>query len=353
MDKLYTVHSYFNRACSDAGVETELLVNEDDLKVIVSPKPLRKIVEGLHKVAITNGIITKTRNSSCGSMVLICSDPKVNTTATMDHVENRFGSFYRTLNEAIYRESIQADLVKLTLSQILQGGHISTPDQVDQQAQNAWFNSSLARKAFPGRDGYKAFGSLVREQFEKQNEDRATEQGYDKLANGWIGTGRAPKVEQRSLSKANLKKSLSEALEGIAVPDGAAQPKVGVEMLNQALAAQTKSGTTLKDALKKQGITWHVAEPGSHVIVFKSKNGEEKWRVEPMTLSDKKVFEATMEALWSVALGKSPNAKELEREAAKQRAKELSDHQKEITGLVDQITGKYAPPAQEEENVTR
>jgi hypothetical protein len=242
VDKLYTVHRYFNQVCSDAGIQTELVVNENDLKVILSTKPISEIFEGVQRTAIANSIVAKARNANCGSMVLLTSDNKINTTSTLDMVEGRYGKFYRSLNEA---------------------------------------------------------------------------------------------------------------LDGIAVPDGAAQPKVGVEMLEQALSAQTRSGTTLKDALKKAGITWHVAEPGSHVIVFKGKSGDEKWRVEPMTLSDKKVFEETMAALWSVALGKSPNAKKLELDAAKQHAKELGDHQKEISGLVDQITGKYAPPAQEEENVTR
>ena len=304
MDKLYTVHRYFNQTCSDAGIQPELLVNEGNLKVILSTKPLAKITNGLRKIAIANGIIAEARNVSSGTIVAITTDPKINISSVIGAADRKFGKFYQSLNEAF--------------------------EQAD----------------------------------EPEDEEEATERGYDKLANGWVGTGikkkdwkpdedEPPRAKDRFFEdhEAMLVKNIKEALGGIAVPDGAAQPKVGVEMLNQALAAKTKSGITLKDALKKQGITWHVAEPGSHIVVFKGKNGDEKWRVEPMTLSDKKVFEQTMESLWSVALGKSPNAKELEREAAKQRAKELSDHQKEITGLVDQITGKYAPPAEQEQKV--
>jgi hypothetical protein len=135
---------------------------------------------------------------------------------------------------------------------------------------------------------------------------------------------------------------LMEALSGIAVPDGSVQPQEGIKMLETALDTKTRLGVTLKDALKKQGVTWSKMEPGSHVVVF-SKDGDEKWRVEPITMSDKKVFEQTVEALWSVANGKAPNARTLERDAAQQKAQELRDNQKEVSDMVDQIVSKYAP----------
>ena len=141
-------------------------------------------------------------------------------------------------------------------------------------------------------------------------------------------------------------KRLLEALEGIAVPDGAVQPQQGVEMLKLALSTKTRSGMTLGDALKKAGVTWKVAEPGSHIVVF-AKEGQEKWRVEPITMSDKKIFEQTIDALWSVANGKAPNARELEREAAKQKAQELRDSETEVKDMVGQIVAKYAPDEQE------
>jgi len=190
------------------------------------------------------------------------------------------------------------------------------------------------------------FYKSMSEAFDQKDEDE--EVVDDEKKNDWEpDEDEAPRAKDRFLENDGIfYNNLNEALEGIAVPDGSTQPKIGVEMLEKALNAKTKSGITLKDALKKQGVTWHVAGPGSHVVVFKSKSGDEKWRVEPMTLSDKKVFEQTMESLWSVALGKAPNAKELEREAAKQLSKELSDHQKEIAGLVSQITGKYVTPVQ-------
>lgn len=356
MDSLYTVHTYFNQSCHDAAIDTELLVSEDDLRVVLSTKPLKRIFEELQKIAVANGIITEARNISSGTLVIMSSNPKINISSVVHSMDSKFGKFYRNLNEAF--EGDISDIVRSGLERVLRVGHVNRPDQVEQQAQNEWFNFDAAKRAF--RD-HKEFGKAVRALFEKSQEAEATERGYDKLAGGWIGTGRKtglgpdeneqPRAKDRFYEdrKTLLNNSLNEALKGIAVPDGAAQPKVGVEMLEQALNAKTKSGVTLKDALKKAGVTWHVAEPGSHVIVFKGKSGDEKWRVEPMTLSDKKVFEETMAALWSVALGKSPNAKKLELDAAKQHAKELGDHQKEIAGLVDQITGKYVPPAQEPE----
>jgi hypothetical protein len=297
VDNLYTVHKYFNQSCAAAGIRTELLVSEDELRVALVRQPLGSVLAGLKNIAVSKSIIAETRVIPSGMLVIMTSNNKLDLSSVANTAESKFGKFYCSLNEAF--------------------------------------------------DG------------EKDDEKEATERGYDKMASGWVGTEKKPKKKKdwkpdedeppRAKDRffedrqAMLENSIDEALNGIAVPDGAAQPQVGVKMLNQALAAKTRSGMTLKDALKKQGVTWHVAEPGSHVVVFKGKNGDEKWRVEPMTLSDTKVFEKTMEALWSVALGKAPNAKELELDAAKQRAKELGDHQKEISGLVDQITGKYAP----------
>jgi hypothetical protein len=293
VDNLYAVHNYFNKVCGSANIRPEILVSEDELRVVLVKQPLGSITPRLRNVAIAKGIIAETRVIPSGTIVIMTSNKKLNLSSIVSDAESRFGKFYHNLNEA--------------------------------------FDKPWEKK--------------------DEDEDKPEEKKKD-----WEpDEDEPPRAKDRFFEdhEAMLARSIDEALEGIAVPDGSAQPKVGVKMLNQALAAKTKSGITLKDALKKQGITWHVAEPGSHVVVFKGKSGDEKWRVEPMTLSDKKVFEQTMESLWSVALGKSPNAKELEREAAKQRAKELGDHQKEISGLVDQITGKYAPPAQEEENATR
>ncbi|MCK9557033.1 MAG: hypothetical protein M0R50_03200 [Candidatus Cloacimonetes bacterium] len=285
--------------------------------------------------------------------------PQTNYDKYLNHqMDDQVEKFYSSLNEAFdgsvdesfageNRRFIQGsnkDIVKSCLDRILHIGHITNATQVEQQAQNEWLNSDGARKAFP--QGYDAFGKAVRAEYESMGKREAIKHG------DWTpDEDEPPRAKDRFYEDRDeaFNRSISEALNGIAVPDGAAQPKIGVKMLEQALGAKTKSGMSLKEALKKAGITWHVAEPGSHVVVFINKNGDEKWRVEPMTLSDKKVFEDTMEALWSVALGKAPNAKELERDAAKQRAKELSDHKNEISGLVDQIIGKHTKTGQEEQ----
>jgi len=281
VDNLYTVHRYLNQVCSDSGIKTELLISEDDLRVVLLPKSFPGIIKKLRQAAIANGIISESRNISSGTIAIITSNPKCNMTSVIDSVEKQYGGFYRDLNEA----------------------------------------------------------------FNKDNDEKE-----DKSDDWEPDEDEPPRAKDRFFEdhKTMLDRRINEALDGMAIPDGAAQPKIGVKMLEQALAARTKSGMSLKEALKKAGVTWHVAEPGSHVVVFVNKNGDEKWRVEPMTLSDKKVFEDTMEALWSVALGKAPNAKELERDAAKQKAKELSDHKNEISGLVDHIIGKHTKTGQEE-----
>lgn len=296
MNKLYVAHRYLNEACSASDIELELLVNEDNLKVLLAKEPLAGITKGLKGIASAGGVVAETKAVPSGTLVVISSDPKADIASIINMANNRFGEFYHNLNEALDKPS--------------------------------------------GKKSSKKSDSKGKDDEKTKKENRKKTWEPDK--------GEPPRAKDRFFEdrKAMLERSIDEALDGIAVPDGAAQPKVGVEMLEKALSAKTRSGITLKDALKKAGVTWHVAGPGSHVVVFKGKSGDEKWRVEPMTLSDKKVFEQTMESLWSIALGKSPNAKELEREAAKQRAKELGDHQKEISGLVDQITSKFVPDQQ-------
>jgi hypothetical protein len=292
VNKLYVAHRYLNEACFASNIELELLVNEDNLKVLLANEPLAGITRGLKNIASVGGVVAETKAIPSGTIVVISSDPKADIASIISMANNKFGEFYHNLNEAL--------------------------------------DKPISKK----NDGKEEDD----EETKKENRKKAWEPDEDE----------PPRAKDRFFEdrQAMLERSIDEALDGIAVPDGAAQPKIGVEMLEKALSAKTRSGITLKDALKKAGVTWHVAGPGSHVVVFKGKSGDEKWRVEPMTLSDKKVFEQTMESLWSVALGKSPNAKELEREAAKQRAKELGDHQKEISGLVDQITSKFIPNQQ-------
>lgn len=379
VDQLYTVHRQLNKLCVESNIKTDVLISENDSRVI-SMKSLPKQFKSLRALASINNIMLETRNTPHGVLVALSANG-MKTSSVLRIAESKYGTFYGGLCEALSPENnnLRDDIVSRALTRILKIGYISNAGQVEQQAANEWFNMSEARKVFKN---YKEFAAAVRQLYEEPD-GNDIEQGYNKLANGWIGTNKAPKLEHRkpfkitveewdamndnilvkykkiAASKARfegrksmLNASIDEALNGIAVPDGAAQPKQGVEMLQQALSTKTQSGLTLAAALKKAGVSWHVPT-GEHVVVFKNKNGDEKWRVEPMTLSDKKTFENTMEALWSVALGKAPNAKELEREAAKQRAKELSDHQKEISGLVDTIVSKHIPQEQEVDDAAR
>ncbi len=129
---------------------------------------------------------------------------------------------------------------------------------------------------------------------------------------------------------------IEEALDGMAVPDGSVQPQDGVKMLQKAMNAPTKAGITLKQALQKAGVTWNVAE-GKHLIVF-SRDGQEQWRVEPFSLADSKVFEETLSALWSIANGKAPNARDIDHEAKKLAAQQARDAESEITDLVKSLS---------------
>ena len=100
MDKFYTVHRYFNQACAILHIKPELLVNEDDLKVILSPKPIPHIINGLRAAGMANGIITEAKKVPSGTLVVITSNPKINISSTISMVENRFGKFYSKLNES-------------------------------------------------------------------------------------------------------------------------------------------------------------------------------------------------------------------------------------------------------------
>jgi hypothetical protein len=71
VDSLYTVHRYFNEACSAAGIHTELLVSEDDLRVALVNQPLGPVATRLRNIATAKGIIPETRVVSSGVMEIM------------------------------------------------------------------------------------------------------------------------------------------------------------------------------------------------------------------------------------------------------------------------------------------
>ena len=131
---------------------------------------------------------------------------------------------------------------------------------------------------------------------------------------------------------------LEEALQGIAVPDDAVQPQDGIKRLQQAMKEPTRSGATLADALKKAGVETKIVGAGKHVVSFRRK-GQEVWRVESISLADKKTLSETLSALWSIAAGKAPNARQMELDAKKDAAQRAREAESEL----ENIASKYAP----------
>lgn len=271
MNDLYKIHHKFNVWCAKAGIATELVISEDDLKgILVFGEIPNRVLQVLRKASPR--VCVQQQQIQSGPLVILASQSaKSRIGGVIAETNYRLGSLYGKLGATLSESETTAQ----------------------------------ALKQHPSSD--------VESEFKPCSEPI---QSFDN--------------------------KLMEALSGIAVPDGSVQPQEGIKMLETALNTKTRLGVTLKDALKKQGVTWSKMEPGSHVVVF-SKDGDEKWRVEPITMSDKKVFEQTVEALWSVANGKAPNARALERDAAQQKAQELRDNQKEVSDMVDQIVSKYAP----------
>lgn len=267
MNDLYKIHHKFNVWCAKAGIATELVISEDDLKgILVFGEIPNRVLQVLKKASPR--VCVQQQQIQSGPLVILASQSaKSRIGSVIAETNYRLGALYGKLGATLSESEIIAPAL----------------------------NSDLTSE-------FKYCSEPI--------------QSFDN--------------------------QLMEALSGIAVPDGSVQPQEGIKMLETALDTKTRLGVTLKDALKKQGVTWSKMEPGSHVVVF-SKDGDEKWRVEPITMSDKKVFEQTVEALWSVANGKAPNARTLERDAAQQKAQELRDNQKEVSDMVDQIVSKYAP----------
>lgn len=140
--------------------------------------------------------------------------------------------------------------------------------------------------------------------------------------------------------------ALTEALDGIAVPDDMTQPGRGTSILKKAMSEPDDRGITLQAALAKAGVKMSVAGPGDHMVIF-TRNGEEVWRVEPMTLSSKKVLEQTLSALWSISQGKAPNARQMEIDKVKEQAAKAREAEKALSTVAQ----KYTDGPEEEEQV--
>lgn len=136
----------------------------------------------------------------------------------------------------------------------------------------------------------------------------------------------------------NMDAKIEEALEGIATPDDI-QPQQGLKSLFSALK---RSG--LAQELKRQGVSWHIAEPGKHAIVF-LKGKVPILQLTSIELGDAKILGDTLSQLTSIAQGKAPQAAQLELD----RVKEMAARANERKGTLDDIAQQFAVPKPEEQ----
>lgn len=142
-----------------------------------------------------------------------------------------------------------------------------------------------------------------------------------------------PKVGIKSIDD-----KINEALEGIATPDDV-QPQEGLKSL---FAAIKQSG--LGQALKKGGVSWHVAEPGKHAVTF-SKGDTPILQLTSIELGDAKKLGEVLSQLTSIAQGKAPQAAQLELDRVKEMASRASDRK----SAMDDIAQQFAIPKPEEQ----
>ena len=138
--------------------------------------------------------------------------------------------------------------------------------------------------------------------------------------------------------KKDMDAKIEEALEGIATPDGV-QPQEGLKSLFSALK---QSG--LAQGLKKNGVAWHVAEPGRHAITF-VKDKVPILQLTSVELGDAKKLGEVLSQLTSIAQGKAPQAAQLEMD----RVKEMAARANERKGALDDIAQQFAVPKPEEQ----
>lgn len=109
-----------------------------------------------------------------------------------------------------------------------------------------------------------------------------------------------------------FKSKVDEALDGIATPTNM-QPKDGLQSLAQSLKT-----TGLGDALKKMGVSWHIAKPGMHKITF-IKNEVPIYEKEASSLATSKDLQTALSRLQDIASGRAPGSSEEEKERLKAR----------------------------------
>lgn len=138
--------------------------------------------------------------------------------------------------------------------------------------------------------------------------------------------------------KKTIDDKLNEAFEGIATPNDI-QPQ---EALAALVGALKDSG--LAADLKKAGVTWHIAEPGKHLITF-SKNDVPVLQRSTLELAEPNVLGEVLSALRSIADGKAPEAGQIELDMMQKKAKDAREKQTQLTDIAAQYTSQFNPEA--------
>lgn len=141
-----------------------------------------------------------------------------------------------------------------------------------------------------------------------------------------------------------LDDKIDEAFDGMATPDDI-QPQ---EALKALLGAMKDSG--LAQDLKKAGISWHVAEPGKHVITF-NKGETPIIQKSTIELAEPKDLGELLSHLRSVANGQAPQAGLIELDLVQQQAKDASAKKKQLDDIATQYTAGVNPADQEQQVV--
>jgi len=360
MKRLHTAHKAVNDWCEERGVPVELVCNEATTKAVYVPTKYKSKVQHLRgqlkSVMEQNNIHLSYRPIKTGIIFTLStatlSEDKM-TKIALD-TEATCSEFYNRLDEALSEPAETIDQFNDAARDkadkwVPASGGTEVPFQTKGDNPH-WmkycYNPSEGRHQYvdlgtgpepaaKGKllDDKEAFQLLGESQYKKPGEALSRSDATEQFPSSIESNDDSDKKRKNPIDD-----PLEEALQGIAVPDDAVQPQDGIKRLQQAMKEPTRSGATLADALKKAGVETKIVGAGKHVVSFRRK-GQEVWRVESISLADKKTLSETLSALWSIAAGKAPNARQMELDAKKDAAQRAREAESEL----ENIASKYAP----------
>jgi len=335
-------------------VSPELVCNESTTKALfVATRHKNKIqhlLENLGDIAKKNNVHLLAESLRSG-MLFILSTKTINEnemSALMLDVESKYNDFYNRLTETLDTSSTVAEFNKAIRTKanawVAASGGTETPFTTKNGRKILYcYNPAEDKHAYvdldadivlSDEDAWKILGEDQRKMVSSVLNRASSANQFPQSINrrSDIVSGKIGKKGKSTKAK------IDEALEGIATPDDAVQPQEGISRLKQALNEPTAAGVTLAQSLKKVGVQINIAKPGGHIVTF-LKDGQELWRVESISLADKKTLAETLSSLWSIAAGKAPNARQMELDAKKQAAQDAREAESEL----ENIASKYAP----------